>query len=208
MAVLCALPLSTASAQSRHNRDRKDCGLNQVVVKGEVSSPAASGSGSFTATISSISVHEVRLSDDHRYLDDPSIAAACASATGATTTSSTATTTCPSATSTAATGNDSTSTSIKGAVINTAGTTKLTLDGATSTVSSLAREDHFVAVFIVPACAGNGSNSGIPATFVAAWSPHSSTSTASTRGDHHDRSGDRHHRGDHHHHGDDHKSAK
>ena len=48
------------------------------------------------------------------------------------------------------------------------------LNGAASTVGSLPHGDHFVAVFLVPASAGNASNSGIPAALVAAWPSHES----------------------------------
>ncbi len=194
---VCALPVATAGATIRHDQ-RARCEMHAVVVRGEISGPAASGATSFSANVWSVRVFEF-----HPGLDSALCGGSAVNSTTTTgTTTASGSTTCP-----VPPGNSTVTTTgvARGVAINTASTTRVMLNGAASTVSSLPRGDHFLAVFIVPACAGDGSNSGIPAVFVAAWPPHSGQPGLPAflgRGDHHgwwdrDRWG-HHHGGEHH----------
>ena len=161
---VCALPAAGASANIRHDQ-RARCEVHAVVVRGEISGPAASGASSFTANVWSVRVFAF-----HPGADSPLCAAPAATGTGTTSGSSTSICPVPAGSSLAST----TATGVaKGVTINTASATRVMMNGAPSSIGSLPHGDHFVALFLVPACAGDGSNSGIPAILVAAWPPHS-----------------------------------
>ncbi len=140
-------------------------------MKGEIASAAASGASSFTARVWSVQIRNFHpyfhpLDGSKAFGSGDGDRGACTTASGATTDAAPTT----DRTSTAA----SSGMSSNPVAINTDPTTKIMLNGGESAVASLPHGDHFVAVFMVPASAGDASNSGIPAALVAAWPSHES----------------------------------
>jgi hypothetical protein len=180
IALICALPVANASAELRHSRDTRHCELHEVIVKGEVASSAASGASSFTARVWSVQVRSFHPFDGSKTSGSrDGDRGACPIAGGTTTKDAT--------TASGTSAPVMSGTSGSPVAINTDSTTKIMLNGAASSVSSLPHGDHFVAVFLVPAAAGDASNSGIPAALVAAWPSHESAAaiTRATDGELH-----------------------